>query len=88
MKFHFLWFIPIPVFYVSFKPLGFDGYTFGLVILIHKASKDDAGLHRHELEHVRQGIVTLGLHIPLYLFYRPYRIWAERKANEAQTAVD
>ncbi len=81
-----LWFIPILVVYTSFKPGDFDGYTYGLVIFIHKDSRDDEGLHRHELEHVKQGFMTLGLHPLLYWLVRPYRLWAERKAYEAQGA--
>ena len=81
---HRLWFIPIPVIYTPFRPFGFDGYAFGPVILIHQDSRGDEGLHRHELEHIRQGFMTLGLHPLLYWLIRPYRLWAERKAYEAQ----
>ena len=56
----------------------------GPVILIRPKYRDDVGLLKHELEHVKQGFATLGLHIPLYLLSKRYRLWAEASAYKEQ----
>lgn len=84
--------IPVPVFYTDRLPRradggAFDGYSLGPVILIRPASRTDDPVHAHELEHARQWWMTLGLHWLLYPLSRRYRLWAERRAYDAQLAA-
>lgn len=65
------------------KP-GFEAAARGPVVFIRPVWRGNAGLLVHELEHVRQWWVTLGLHSILYLLSRRYRAWAEARAYAAQ----
>lgn len=71
-------------FYVDDLGPDFCGKTYGPVILIRKDCKDDKGLYQHELVHVKQWWMTLGIHSILYKFIRKYRFWAELKAYKKQ----
>ena len=73
-------------FYTDFGvPDGSAGCARGPAILIRPTYRDDAGLHAHEMEHVWQGMATLFIgHALLYLFFKPYRLWAEVKAYRKQ----
>lgn len=58
--------------------------THGPVIFIRPKHRDNHALLKHELEHVRQFWITLGMHGLLYLFSRRYRLWSEAKAYAVQ----
>lgn len=70
-------------FYVKSLPPTFAGMANGPVIRILEKYKDDAGLHAHELTHVRQWVLSLGLHSLLYLLSDRYKLWAEVQAVHA-----
>lgn len=46
--------IPVPVFYVAHLPDGRGGEARGPIVRILDKYRGDAGIHAHELEHVRQ----------------------------------
>jgi hypothetical protein len=48
----------------------------------------DSGLIAHELVHVAQWWLTLGLHPFLYAIFPRYRLWAEAWAYARQLDVD
>ena len=60
------------------------GCANGPVIRIRPAYKGDEGLYQHELTHVKQWVLTLGMHPLLYLTVRRYRQWAEATAYREQ----
>lgn len=78
--------VPVPVFYTDRLPGGVGGRAIGPVVQIRPRYRErgDEGIHQHELEHVRQWWATLGLHSPLYLAARRYRLWAEARAYAVQ----
>jgi len=71
-------------FYVDELPNNFAGVANGPVIRILKSHKDDEGLYKHEVEHVRQWFLTLTLHSLLYPLVTKYRLWSEAKAYAVQ----
>jgi len=85
--FAFGW-IPVPVFYVRWLPFGAGGVSWIVAIFILEKYRADEGLHQHELTHARQAwrLLLVG-HALLYLFYAPYRQWAEVEAYRVQIAV-
>lgn len=73
------------VFFVNALPAGVGGATNGPIIRILEKYRNDEGIYRHELEHVKQGAVLLFVvHALLYLFVRRYRQWAEARAYGVQ----
>ena len=70
--------------YVDSLPQGRAGCANGPVIRILKAKRDDEGLYQHELMHVKQWFLTLGLHSLLYLLVDEYKLWAEVAAYRKQ----
>ena len=60
------------------------GRCLGPIIIIRPKYKDDVGLYKHELEHIKQGFRTLGLHAILYNISDRYAMWAEAKAYAEQ----
>jgi len=60
------------------------GYSRAWFIRIRPIHKDDVGLLEHEIEHVRQWWVTLGISSIMYLLSKRYRLWAEVKAYKVQ----
>lgn len=60
------------------------GQAHGPVVFIKPKYRDDDGLRAHELTHVWQWWLTLGLHPLLYAFCKPYRLWAEVMAYREQ----
>ncbi len=70
--------------YTDDLPDGVGGEARGPVIRIRTKYRQDEGIHAHELEHVRQWWVTLGIHSLLYLVVRRYRLWAEVQAYREQ----
>jgi hypothetical protein len=75
---------PAIVIYSDNLPPDIGGQAHGPVVVIREKYKDDEGLLRHELTHVWQWWLTLGFHPLLYLFVRPYRLWAEVAAYRRQ----
>jgi hypothetical protein len=72
------------IFYTTHFLNGFAGYTYGPVILIDPAYKDDLGLLAHEQTHVKQFWRTFGLHPILYRFSESYRLKSEVEAFRVQ----
>lgn len=70
--------------YTDKLPDNVAGRTNGFVIRIKPSYRDDAGLLAHELVHVKQWWVTLGLHSLLYLLSDRYKLWAEVQAYKEQ----
>ena len=69
----------------NFIPEGAAGCARGPFIFIHKKYKDDYGLYKHELEHIKQGFLGLFIiHNLLYLLVPSYRLWAEVAAYKEQ----
>lgn len=73
-------------FYVDQLDNDAAGQANGPVIRILKSHKDDEGVYQHELEHVIQWFVTLGIHSLLYWLFESYRLWAEVSAYRIQLA--
>lgn len=73
-------------FYTDFGvPDGSAACARGPVILIRPKYEADEGIYRHEFEHVKQSFMGLIVaHALLYLFWAPYRLWAEVEAYEVQ----
>jgi len=73
--------IPVPVFIVDkipFRPKWKGGMVYGPIVFIMDKYADDKGLHKHELWHVKQFWMTLGLHAVLYpLNLFGYKLWSE-----------
>ena len=72
------------IFYTDNLPEWMGGCANGPVIRIRPKYKYDAGILKHELQHVKQWFATLGLHSLLYLVSKRYRQWAEVQAYRAQ----
>jgi hypothetical protein len=76
MKFNL--FPPSIIFYVEKLPFEWAaGAANGPIIRIKKTHKDNPGIHAHELFHVFQWWITLGLHPILYVLIPHYRYWSE-----------
>jgi hypothetical protein len=80
-------------FYTDFGvPDGSAGCARGPVIFIRPKYRNDYGLYRHELLHVKQAIAGFFvIHALFYLLWKPYRLWAEVQAYREQArhyAVD
>ena len=60
------------------------GRCAGPVILIRPKYRDDVGIYKHELEHIKQGFRTFGLHAILYNISDRYALWAEVRAYQEQ----
>ena len=78
-------FPPALILYTDNLPEGVGGCANGPVIRIRPKYREDEGIHAHELTHVWQWWLTLGLHSLLYLLVRRYRLWAEVQAYREQT---
>lgn len=72
------------IFYVDSLPNNRHGQTQGPFVRILKSNRDDVGLREHELVHVKQWFLTLGLHSALYLVSKRYRLWSEVQAYRKQ----
>jgi len=55
-----------------------------LFIRIKEKYKNDLGLHKHEIQHVKQWYKTFGLHSFLYIFSKTYRLKSEIEAYKEQ----
>lgn len=74
-----------PVIYTDDLPVGVGGRQCGPLIFIRPKYRDDEGLYRHELEHIKQAWTLLLVgHALLTWLYRPYRQWAEAQAYRVQ----
>ena len=71
-------------FIVKSLPGNAGGVANGPVIRILEKYKDDEGIYRHELHHVKQWFFTLGLHSFLYLLSDRYKLWAEVQCYREQ----
>lgn len=60
------------------------GVANGPFVRIHPRFRNDKGLLVHELVHVWQWWLTLGLHSLLYMIVPRYRLWSEVLAMRAQ----
>lgn len=76
--------LPYLLFYTDDLPKSIGGRANGPVVRIRPRYRNDAGLHRHEEEHVWQWYITLGIHGLLYKFWRRYRCWSEAQAFGTQ----
>ena len=72
------------VIYTDNLPDDIGGQARGPVVLIKNKYRADVGLLAHELTHVTQWWLTLGLHSLAYLCARPYRLWSEVAAYREQ----
>jgi hypothetical protein len=72
------------VFYTTSLPEGVAGRANGPIIRINNDYKDDYGLYKHELMHVKQWFFTLGIHPILYKLIPKYRLWAEVQCYKEQ----
>ena len=77
MKYPFL-------FYVDTLPANVGGEARGFVIRILKKYKDDYGIYKHELVHVKQWFRTFGIHSLLYLIFDWYKLISEVEAYKEQ----
>ena len=76
---------PALILYTDNLPEDVGGRTNGFVIRIRPRYMNDEGIHRHELEHVKQNWRGLFIiHTLLYSFVRQYRLWAEVQAYHQQ----
>ena len=82
MKFNYC--PPALIFYTDDLPEGVGGQANGPYVRIRPKYEGDEGILYHELTHVWQWWLTLGLHSLLYLFVREYRLWAEVQAYRVQ----
>lgn len=73
------------IIYTDNLPDGVGGRANGPVVRIRPKYERDFGMLAHELEHVWQWWLTLGLHPILYALIKPYRKWAEASAYAQQT---
>ena len=71
-------------FYVDSLPPDVGGCANGFVIRILKKYKDDYGIYKHELVHVKQWFFTFGIHSLLYLIFDWYRMISEIEAYREQ----
>lgn len=56
----------------------------GPLIFLRPKYRNDEGLYRHELQHVKQWWFTLGFHSLFYTFSDVYKLWAEVEAYKVQ----
>ena len=83
MQFNFV--PPALIFYTGWGLSdGVAGASNGPVVRIRPNLVSDRGLLMHELEHVRQWWITLGLGPLAYLVSRHYRRWSESRAYRVQ----
>lgn len=76
---------PALIFYTDNLPEHIGGRTNGFVVRIRQKYQGDVGIHKHELEHVKQNWCGLLVFSALlYLLYKPYRLWAEAQAYKQQ----
>jgi hypothetical protein len=76
---------PALIFYTDNLPEDVGGRTNAFVVRIRPKYQGDVGIHKHELEHVKQNWCGLLLvSALLYLFVRRYRLWAEAQAYKKQ----
>jgi len=75
---------PLTFYVDKFREPWVGGTAQGPVIRILKKYKNDKGLYQHELMHVKQWFMTLGLHSFLYKFSEKYRLWSEVSAYKVQ----
>lgn len=75
---------PALVIYTDDLPGDIGGQARGPVVLIKTKYATDIGLLMHELTHVKQWWLTLGLHSLAYRFSRAYRLWSEVAAYREQ----
>ena len=71
-------------FYVDNLKPGFAGAANGPIIRISEGYEDDEGIYQHELVHVKQWFMTLGLHGALYTLSPKYKLWSEVMAYRKQ----
>ncbi len=57
-----------------------NGQARAFVIVIEKDANNFEATYHHELEHVKQFWMTLGLHGLFYLLSKRYKLWAEVQA--------
>jgi hypothetical protein len=72
-------------FYTKTLPPNVGGVAQGPIIRILEKYRGDVGIYKHELTHVKQWFLTLGIHSILYLFSRKYRLWSEVEAFREQS---
>jgi hypothetical protein len=83
MKFNLM--PPVVIVYTDKLPKDWaDGWSYGPLILIRPAHKENKGLHVHELFHSAQFWLTLGIHGILYQILPKYRYWSEIWAYRRQ----
>ena len=80
-------FPPALIFFTDNLPDGVGGRANGPVVRIKTKYERDFGMIEHELEHVRQWWVTLGLHPFLYACSKTYRLWSEASAYAKQVGM-
>lgn len=71
-------------FYVDTLPDNSAGVANGPIIRILKSHKDDIGLHKHEMVHVKQWLRTFMIHPFFYKFSKQYRLDSEVEAYREQ----
>jgi len=76
--------IPVPVFYNERVPKRFAGVSYGVLVIIRPAYKDDEGLLAHELHHCKQWWRTLGIYGILNHFSKRWRFKYEVEAYAVQ----
>lgn len=73
------------IFYTDkFVPTWAAGCARGPLIFIRPKYKNDIGLRMHEWTHVKQWLMTFGVHSMLYLMSKRYKLWAEVQAYKEQ----
>ena len=79
---------PALVFYTDlFVGTGNAGKSFGPIVVIRPAYKDDRGLLEHELQHSRRFWKTLGLSAIEYVLSRTAKLEQEVECYKVQIAV-
>ena len=77
-------FLPYFIFYTKNLPENIGGCTNAFIIRIKPKYKNDLGIHKHEIYHVKQWYRTCGLHSFLYLFSKKYKLKSEIEAYKEQ----
>ena len=72
------------VFYVDSLPPNIGGVANGFIIRILKKYKDDVGILKHELLHVKYWFFSLSLSSVLYSLSDKYKLWEEVQAYKEQ----
>lgn len=70
--------------YTDDMPVGTGGYARTFLIRIRPKYRDDVGIHKHEIYHVKQFWQTLGFHGLFYICSKKYRLWSEVQAYSIQ----